>query len=701
VVVGILRGIAWQPQHPVISQGLHDVCGTVGAPSESMSHGYRVVIESLVIDEQKVWGRLQVYHNRRAAKAVGRRLCFSSKIKPIKNYGIPGEFDTERYYLSRKVWGRVSLNKKAKLRISKSASFYPIQKARERYATYLDQFERGYVLKALVLGLQSDIPKQIKENFIRSGLIHLLVISGQNIALVMMMIFFGLGWLLTRSDYLMRRYTIPKVNLGISFVFVIIFCLFSGAEIPIVRAAIMSFCMLMAYWHSRPNLGIYTLTIALAFILNFIPSSLYDPSFQLSFLAIIGLMLIPKFCRSPLRLLVFATVAATLMTTPVIMYHFQRISLISLFSNLFVMPLVGTILLPLSYCITFAFFISESLSTLLMPIFNLSAQLFLYAAQYFGSFSWSSVYVNPPSLMHTFYMYGVGGVLIFYLRRGDYRKLISVFCIGSAILLFYYIVDSVVQKRSQSLRISFLSVGQGDSTFIKFPTGKTMLIDAGGIYGRFDVGERLVGPFLRKQRLKRIDYVVMSHLDFDHIQGFQHILKYFSVGEIWLSQVQGKKYFYDLMVVAENKEIPVHIISRQSHERVISGVRFEFLSPAIPFQFDSKNNKSLVTKMIYKDFSILFTGDIEREVEYDIVGDLKSTILKVPHHGSKTSSSLELLRRVQPTLAVMSVGYQNRYRHPHTRVIKRYQVLGIPVWRTDQRGTLTIKTDGHGYIMTR
>ena len=570
-----------------------------------------------------------------------------------------------------------------------------LQEQREKFSIFLEHFPRGGVLKALILGSKEGISKKEYQEFIRSGLIHVLVISGQNVGLLLLCVTWLFYIIFLRFEFMLLYFNIQKILIGFLGCLIFVFYFFSGAAIPILRASIMAGCFLMALFASRPKNGVYSICWALALILNFIPSSLKDPSFQLSFAAIVGLMgltvLFPT--RSMKFFFVLSPLAAMVMTAPIIAYHFHRLSLISLISNMVVVPYVSFILLPASFIITGAYFIWEPLAGFFMIPFYYLANLFMWAAHVFGSFSWSSVYVSLPNFFQIFLYYGFLFFIFYFVCQKAYQKAFLNFLIMLLMLNVYGFGKDFMRRHDPHLRISFLDVGQGDSSVIEFPRGKTMLIDAGGIWGAFDPGEKMVAPFLWKQGIRHIDYLVLSHSDFDHIEGFKFILEHFWVGEIWLSQWESHtQMFYEILSVAEQKQIPCYLLSQNTKSLIINGAEIRFLNPTTPFERVSSNNRALVLKITHQTVSVLFTGDIEKSIEEKLLEqDLKSTVLKVPHHGSKTSSSYAFLKAVSPTLAVMSLGYRNRYHFPHAQVLKRYERLHIPLWRTDQQGTLCIK----------
>jgi len=249
-----------------------------------------------------------------------------------------------------------------------------------------------------------------------------------------------------------------------------------------------------------------------------------------------------------------------------------------------------------------------------------------------------------------------------------------------------------------NLKVTFISVGQGDSALIEFPFGKRMLIDGGGFYNEdFDVGERVIAPFLWKNKIDRIDYIVLSHPQADHMKGLKFIAERFSVKEFrWNGDIGADKSYAELMRSIDKNSIKRFISDSSAPPLNINGAIVEFLSPPHESHLDINNN-SLVVKVKYKDVSFLFTGDIEDAGEAVLLkrrDEIKSAVLKVPHHGSRTSSQMDFLKAVNPEFAVISVGHSNPFGFPHPEILKRYEGLKIPVLRTDINGAVTMKTDG-------
>jgi competence protein ComEC len=247
-------------------------------------------------------------------------------------------------------------------------------------------------------------------------------------------------------------------------------------------------------------------------------------------------------------------------------------------------------------------------------------------------------------------------------------------------------------------------VGQGDCILIEFPKGKRALIDGGGFYDdRFDVGKNVIAPFLWKKKIRKIDFLVLTHPDPDHLNGLKFIARNFKVDELWDSGLNiDSPSFLELMETVQQKGIRRVSLFRGQSPRIVNGVTVRTLHPArsnpgMRGTGRGTNNFSLVLKLTFGRRTFLFTGDIEREAEAELVAshvDLRGQVIKVPHHGSNTSSTERFLDRVQPEIAIISARETAVFRLPNRKVLKRYTDLGCKILRTDHHGAVILQTDG-------
>ncbi len=261
---------------------------------------------------------------------------------------------------------------------------------------------------------------------------------------------------------------------------------------------------------------------------------------------------------------------------------------------------------------------------------------------------------------------------------------------------------------AKELTVTFIDVGQGDAIFIKTPGGKNGLIDAGGTpywkQSDYDPGEEAVVPFLESQNVKKLDFVIATHADGDHIGGMPAVLKKFPADIVYDTGVESEQPEYEeLNKVIDAKRIATSVLKQGAGFDVDPSVKFEVLSPPKDFYYEGENNNSVVIRFVYGDVSFLLMADAEFESEYNIVkicGNKKqSNILKIGHHGSFTSTSDRLLKAINPEIAIISVGAHNTFGHPYPGVLAKLEDADINIYRTDENGNITIRTDGKKFFI--
>jgi len=327
----------------------------------------------------------------------------------------------------------------------------------------------------------------------------------------------------------------------------------------------------------------------------------------------------------------------------------------------------------------------------------------LKVVAFFASIPYASLYVSTPTAFEILLFYLLLLSLV-HLRKGKRMKYVF---LGLCLIFFLDITfwnwKGLLQK---NVTITFLDVGHGDSILIELPKGKTMLIDGGGLYeDQFDIGKNVVAPFLWKKKIHRIDTLVLTHPDPDHFKGLNFIASQFSIGQFWDGGLQSdSESYFRLKDILSEKKTERLTLTEKTPPQSIKGVELSFFNPPAldeiqkPKKISSFiNNSSLVIKLRFKNVSFLFPGDIEKEAEERMLRKdypLKVDVIKIPHHGSLSSSTPLFLEKVKPAYAILSVGERNLGRLPHPEVLRRYSELGSRIFRTDRHGAITMITDG-------
>lgn len=242
----------------------------------------------------------------------------------------------------------------------------------------------------------------------------------------------------------------------------------------------------------------------------------------------------------------------------------------------------------------------------------------------------------------------------------------------------------------EELKVHFLDVGQGDSIFIELPTNETILIDA----SIKDASDKII-KYLKEENVSKIDYVFATHPHSDHIGGMSAVIKAFDIGQIYMPKaVTTTKTYENLLLTIKDKNLKIKTAKAGNTIIDTDDLKLVVLAPNQD-SYESLNNYSIVLKLTYKEKSFLFMGDAETLSEKEITGDVEADVLKVGHHGSRTSTSQAFLNKVNPSYAVISVGLNNDYKHPHQEVLDRIEKKNIKIYRTDQNGDIIFTTDGY------
>ncbi len=566
------------------------------------------------------------------------------------------------------------------------------------------------LLKATVLGDRSGLTPEMNQAFLDSGTYHILAISGLNVSILAGTLF-GLFRLLRLS---------PRLAAVLSGCLVTGYAGLAGASASVMRAAVMADVYLLATVLDRRGDLFNTWALSALVLLWWNPWFLIDVGFQLTFLATLGILLIVPGCGRclpnlprPLRYLqesIAVTVAATVMTVPILAMNFNRISPIGVLANIPIVPLSGVITAT-GTAAAAAFALDPSGLTWLNAANGWLVDSLLVVARWFAALPWSTVRVYTPTVPMVLCYYAILALACWALPRtsehestGRPRWIRRTAAWSSVILalILCSLVGWRLSTEPSGVRLTVLDVGQGESIFIEAPGGRRMLVDAGGRLGEgFDVGQNVIAPFLLHQWVGRLDALVLTHPESDHIGGAGALLKAFPVGEVWTGG--------GAAVSASDVWIQEYLRARRIPHRVVATGfsawegSIEVLHPRDPRRRSGPgstkaNNLSIVLRVRSGRQGMLLTGDIEREAEEQLTrgASVVADVLKVPHHGSRNSSTESFLAAVRPRAAIVSVGYRNAYRHPHPATLERYESHGVRLFRTDRDGAITVEDERGG-----
>lgn len=608
------------------------------------------------------------------------------------------------------------------------------QKARAKLNNYIkNNFseESAPFIMSIVTGERRMLPKEIRDAFSSTGLAHILSISGAHFGLLFIILFASFRFMIKTLPYsLLSRLTLyftpSQITALLCIPFMAGYLVISDMSVPSVRAFIMISLFLIGLLIGRKGFWLNTLLFAAVLIILMHPNAIAELSFQLSFLAVlcIGMAVEQKldngtaaqqsnraaerleqfkrFKLLPIALLRYCStalkisIAATIGTAMLVAYYFNYFSVISPVTNLIITPFIGFIILPLALMASFVFLASNIFP--FQSLIDAAASFAISAITYIAG--WWFVDVKIPSFPLIVLIMFYSGLLIYIAiklkadahPKFKYHKL-NLFAAACVAILPAIIYLAVSLTTARGIHITFLDVGQGDSAVVELPDKKVLVVDTG-------INGFQTANFLRYRGIKKIDALVLSHGSSDHVGGLDKILNDFNVREVW----DNSRLIYPEGLLSDGI---IHRRLQRGDTAEGSGYRITILHPYdgfyTMFSGSDENNDSLVIRIDGIKNSFLFTGDIEQEAQEDLwhLGrHLKTNVIKVPHHGSRTSASEIFFSAVSPDIAVISAGRKNRYGHPHDETLQLLE--GIRVWRTDTDGAIGIREmrDGSMRIKT-
>lgn len=690
----------------------------------------RVVIAATATRRGQAWepahGRVLVTIGQAAQPwRRGDRVRAPLQLRHPRNFGNPGEFDYEAYLARRRIYVTAFATDDRAWEREAAPPYGPaalLEVWREGVARTIEETLDGaarQLVAALLIGEEAALGPEIHDRYARAGVSHILSISGLHVGLVATAAYAASRWGLARSERLLLRANVPKLAMATAVAPVVLYAGLAGGSVPTLRSVVMGLLLLFGTLVDRQRDWLTTLAVAALVISLCWPGSLFEISFQLSFMAVLAIVLgmqrVTAWWRQweelhllrlrgrrwrVVRWLVLyhaVTLCAVLGTAPLGAWHFNRVSLIAVVANAVVVPLLGLVPISGGLLAVLAVPIAPAVARPLLLAVGLVVRLGDWLVALCAAVPGASLRVVTPTAFELLLLYGVLAALL--LRRATLRRMLLAACL---VLLG---ADAAYWCRerflSHDLRVTFLSVGQGDSTLIEFPGSAVMLIDGGGLSATFDVGERVIAPQLWRRKIGRISYLVLSHPQFDHYGGFPFLLREFAPAALWWNGTFGTGSRFEAFWQAVRERGVDTVVVRRGFRHVIGGVEVLGLAPD-PNTRGGANDRSLTLRLRYGPTTLLFPGDLEAEGELQLISAarnaLPSTILKVPHHGSRTSSSPPFLDAVAPRLAVISAGYGNRFHMPHSEILAAYRRRGAVTRRTDLDGAVSVRVTADGLI---
>ncbi len=643
-----------------------------------------------------------------------------------------GGFDYQLYLKSIHIYGTLKVEKYQKISsnntnwIDKSINTIKLV-ITENIENILEK-EEAQIVKGLILGDTTTLEEELKEKFQIANISHVLAVSGMHI------IYIVIGIEVIFEKWLGKRHVKYVVILGLVFYMSI-----TGFTSSIVRAGIMGMMNILAFLVYRKNDIWTSIAISLGIILIQNPYAITGVGLQLSYLGTIGIILFNKnvkqyldnikWIKNNIRIkrskrisklieklkdMISVTLSAQLMIFPMMLYHFNMIGIYFMITNILVSIMIGPIMF-LSIIFIFSTCIYLQISQFISIFLSLAIKGFIQISN-LANLPFSKIYVPTPNILiiTIYYITILVGNQIYSMytskhlnmtqarvknlialmkyklyekKKKIFQKIFQEKNIKAFIVRTYKVILVIIfligiYQFPKDLEIHFLDVGQGDSCFIITPNHKTILIDGGGsTSSTFDVGKDTLLPYILDKGYTKLDYVFISHFDQDHVGGILSLLEELKIGQIFISkQGEESENYKTFLKIVQEKNLKVQE-AKMGDKITIGDVTFHILWP-IEKQIEENqlNNNAMVMKLQYKDFSILFTGDIEEVAEKKILSvysdnldNLKATVLKVAHHGSKSSSTEEFLKAVNSKVAMIGVGENNMFGHPSNVVLERLQ----------------------------
>lgn len=739
----------------IIPRETNELIGVIKSEVEEKKYTYCYTVQIKELQSKRnIRFRLYV-KKKKGAKAFeyGDVITLNGEIElpeEARNYG---GFSQRDYYKSKGIYGIIYAEADSAKLISKGK--FSIVKVGNNIRASFKETLRKYVseknaniLLAILIGDKEEISGDTLEKFQTSSLIHILCVSGAHVSFLIL----GVQKLLDKFGR-KRKYLLSLLAIAM------LICI-TGFSPSVTRACIMGVMMILSKLLFRSSDTINAVSLSLLILLINNPFILFDTGLLLSYGGTIGILSLAKIgeekakrwagtspaptnsennvgaghvpahdnkIRAKLKSYIIKTVivstSAQVILMPIIAYLFCTIHPTFFISNLIATPLFE-ILILFGYVFLIISYIFPPICYFLAIPLNLCVTIFLKTAELSSKLPLAQINVVKPNIAFLIIYYLAAFVIRYFVLlyeknrtpryferklknrinfiKSKITKKKAIAGILSVLLLF-----QAIKILPSSFFIYFVDVGQGDCTLVQTPNNKTIMIDSGGAENleEYDVGKQVLVPYLLARGITELDYIMVSHFHADHCNGFIAVMNEIKVGTLLMAKQEiYTKETERIMNLAKQKNIKIVYVETGQKIRLDNSTTLEILH--IGKDTQNLNNNSIIARIKYNNFSILFTGDAEKEEEADFLKEYEKQnkgvdVLKVGHHGSPTSSTQEFINAVKPKIALIGVGEKNNFGHPNADVIERLKQYGAKIYRTDKSGEISITVDSKGRIKVK
>lgn len=651
-------------------------------------------------DQSADISNVMCYMKNEYSLSIGQTVLFQGELQSFSSGTNPGEFDLRKYYQILGIDAKLTDVLVVGSSMEYNKWYETLYKMKLFFEAMIDKVlskVNASIMKAMLLGNKNELDSEVKDLYQRSGISHILAISGLHISLIGMGIY-----------KLLRRIRIPLIVASCVAIFIMInYGIMIGLSASSYRAIVMFILQVTAKVVKRTYDTLTALALASLLILIEQPLYIYHAGFLLSFGAVMGIALLYPIlskwipCKNKILQSFMTSLSVSLFTFPIILYFFYEFPVYSILLNLIVVPsmvivVFSGVLLVLSGSLWLGL---GKIASIPCSIFLKIYEVSCYASSRLPGSTWI---IGQPKEWQIFIYYFLIIVLVFFTRIT--KKWIQVTVIIGAFFI-------LILRFEKETMITVLDVGQGDGICIQSESGHTYLID-GGSTSKSKVGTYQIIPFLKYKGIQRVDYIFITHLDSDHNSGILELISNgrtegITIGKIVMSKATAKDdAFTSFMEICNNNNIKVEFMKTGDTVKE-EFITFTCLHPAADFIGNNRNATSLVLRLDCGSFHGMFTGDVEADGEQVLIEELKEetqyNFLKVAHHGSNSSSTLSFLEKVNPEIAVISCGKNNSYGHPHKETIANLNQVTDHIFITKDYGAISIiikkgKISVEGYL---